>query len=145
MTDELRTLVNAGGEASETSPQLSESKEQFDVTVPPPTEPERGKPWTVQENAAIIDAYFWMLDEQDAFRDFNKLAKYRELMAGPLRVRSRQSIERKMQNISAVLQHHGIDWVEGLAPLTNAQSELGIAVEEHLVERGMIERAEDSA
>lgn len=100
----------------------------------------RGSPWSADENAAVIEAYFWMLGEQDAFRDFNKAAKYRELMAGPLHTRSRQSIERKMQNISAVLQEHGIDWVEGLMPLANYQFDLGVAVENILAARGMIDR-----
>lgn len=99
----------------------------------------RGKPWTANENEAVINAYFWMLDEQAAFRDINKAAKYRELQAGSLHVRSRQSIERKMQNISAVLQNHGIDWVEGLMPLSNYQSELAMSVEYQLARRGMID------
>lgn len=99
----------------------------------------RGTSWTADENSAVIEAYFWMLDEQDMFRDFNKAAKYRELQSGPLHDRSRQSIERKMQNISAVLQQHGIDWVEGLMPLSNYQFDLGVAVEAALVARGMID------
>ncbi len=104
----------------------------------------RNPPWDASENTAVIDAYFWMLDEQRAFRDVNKRAKYRELMAGPLHRRSRQSIEHKMQNISAVLQKHRIDWVEGLMPLANYQYDLGVTVEEVLAARGMIDAAEPS-
>ena len=144
MTDEFRTLVNAGGNGDAPSTQASETATPFYVSVPATTqtEPKRGQPWTANENAAVTDAYFWMLDEQEAFRDFSKVAKYRELMAGPLHARSRQSIERKMQNISAVLQERGIDWVEGLMPLANYQFDLGVAVEEQLAARGMIDRAE---
>ncbi len=101
----------------------------------------RNPPWDAGENEAVVAAYFWMLDEQNAFRDVNKAAKYRELIAGPLHLRSRQSIERKMQNISAVLQEHGIDWVEGLMPLSNYQHDLAVAVDDALAARGLTDRS----
>jgi len=106
------------------------------------TNPPRGKPWTPAENAAAIEAYFWMLDQDQHRRQFNKAAKYRELESSAIPGRNVKSIERKMQNVSAVLQRHGIDWVEGLAPLANVQTDLVIAVEEALAARGMIDGEE---
>jgi hypothetical protein len=109
-----------------------------DASKPTPPATARNPPWNAEENDAVIAAYFWMLDEQDAFRDFNKAAKYRELMAEPLHRRSRQAIEYKMCNISAIFQQHGLEWVEGLAPRSNSQQDLAAAVEEALAARGMI-------
>jgi hypothetical protein len=140
MAYEFRTLVNASGSDRPPTPQASEKAATFDVSFPPTNQPQSGKPWTADENAAVVYAYFWMLDEQEAFRDFNKRAKYRELMAGALHVRKRQSIEYKMRNISAVLQRHGLEWVEGLSPLDNVQGDLSSAIEEVLAERDLIAR-----
>ncbi|HEX5166153.1 MAG TPA: hypothetical protein VFV93_12205 [Thermomicrobiales bacterium] len=152
MTDDLRAIVNASGSHpvppstsfDALSPQLGEEAATFVETPPPNSAPKRNPPWNSSENDAAIAAYFWMLGEQDAFRDFNKRAKYQELMDGPLNRRSRKSIEFKMCNISAVFQRHGIEWVEGLAPLGNAQADLAVAVEEALAERGMIDQTTDA-
>lgn len=99
----------------------------------------RGKPWTADENAAVIKAYFWMLDQDQNERPYNKAATYRKLEAGALAGRNVKSIERKMQNISAVLHRHEVGHVRGLKPLSNVQTKLAISVEETLVARGMID------
>jgi hypothetical protein len=152
MTHELRAIVNAGGNhdtASHPRPQpagdsragsesVSEAGTAYHAERGNST-PRRNPHWSAEENEAVIAAYFWMFDEQNAFRAFNKAAKYRALQAGALHLRSRQSIERKMQNISAVLQQHGIDWVEGLAPLPNYQHDLAAVVEEVLAARELID------
>ena len=70
-------------------------------------------PWTDQENAALVALYFAMLDEAIAGRPYNKAAMIRKeqlghLMprgnpeaTGPLKVRSRGSIEAKLMNARA--------------------------------------------
>lgn len=80
-----------------------------------------------------------MLDQDQHDRSFNKAATYRELAAGALSGRNVKSIERKMQNISAVLHRHEISHVRGLKPLSNAQTDLTIAVKDELAARGMID------
>lgn len=49
-----------------------------------------------------------------------------------LPARNSASIERKMQNISAVLDGLGLEWIDGYKPLVNLQHELRIAVLETL-------------
>ncbi|MFL5343528.1 MAG: HNH endonuclease [Hyalangium sp.] len=51
---------------------------------------------------------------------------------GPLRGRSRSSVEKKFQNISAVMKRHGIRWVTGYAPLPNVLKSLERHVERRL-------------
>lgn len=72
-------------------------------------------PWTDQENAALVALYFAMLDEAIAGRPYNKAAMIRQFRGehqdrhnlelsdyvGPLRNRSRGSIEAKLMNASA--------------------------------------------
>lgn len=81
-------------------------------------------PWFAEENRAIVDAYFWMLAEETAGRPYVKAAVRRTLIAGPLARRSHGAIERKFQNISAVLDQHNVAWVEGYKPLHNFQMDL---------------------
>jgi hypothetical protein len=83
-----------------------------------------------------------MLDELEAGRDVNKAATYRTLREGPLRDRSSGAIESKMQNISAILDRHGLAFVPGLKPRVNVQNDLVIAVEAHLDARRIPDQAE---
>jgi hypothetical protein len=61
-----------------------------------------------------------------------KLHKYRELSDST--GRSVKSVERKFQNISAVLERLGLPWIPGLAPLRNFQNALIQAVESQVIE-----------
>ena len=82
------------------------------------------EPWSTDENRAIIDAYFWMLAEETAGRPYMKALVRRTLIEGPLARRSHGAIERKFQNISAVLEQHNVVYVEGYKPLHNFQMDL---------------------
>jgi hypothetical protein len=82
------------------------------------------EPWSADENRAIIDAYFWMLAEEAAGRPYVKAVVRRTLIAGALSRRSNGAIERKFQNISAVLEQHNIAYIEGYKPLHNFQMDL---------------------
>src|SRR5215203_2144099 len=80
--------------------------------------------WSDTENAAIVAAYFWMLEEQRRGRPFVKANVRRELQQGELSARSNASIEFKFRNISAVLQAHDLDWIDGYLPALNYQADL---------------------
>lgn len=83
-------------------------------------------PWTDEENDAIVADYFAMLDAELAGRRYNKAAHNRALRD---RIgRERASIEFKHQNISAVLQGLGEDWIRGYKPAFNFQVALVDAV-----------------
>jgi hypothetical protein len=148
MAGELRSLVNAGNDIAHAQHPVSsdgrplagtaEDPEPFEHQVHAETTTVR-QGWSADENHAVIEAYFWMLDELESGREVNKAETYRTLRAGPLHLRSEGAIESKMQNISAVLDRHGIAFVRGLKPRLNVQGDLVTAVEEHLAARGMID------
>jgi hypothetical protein len=83
-------------------------------------------PWTDEENDAIVADYFAMLDAELAGRPYSKAAHNRDLRGRM--GRERTSIEFKHQNISAVLQGLGEDWIRGYKPAFNFQGSLVDAV-----------------
>jgi hypothetical protein len=92
-----------------------------------------GTDWKAEEIRPVVTAYFIMLEQDILGASFNKAAKYRELSA--LLGRTVKSIERKFQNISAVLDKLEEPWIRGLAPLINFQSALSSAIEGELLAR----------
>lgn len=78
-----------------------------------------GQNWNEFEVALCVDAYFEHLELDLAGKTFVKTHLYRDLAAKT--GRSIKSIERKFQNISAVLDKLGRPWIKGLAPLANYQ------------------------
>lgn len=95
---------------------------------------EQGKPWVRTEIDLVVSAYFSMLAAELRGERPVKAAAVRELGL-VIPARSRTSIERKMQNISAVLDDLGLAWIDGYKPLGNLQRDLRTAVIEDL-ERG---------
>ena len=83
-------------------------------------------PWTDKENDLIVADYFAMLANELAGHPDNKAERRRNLMT--LIGRSEGSIERKHQNISAVLKGFNEDWINGYKPLVNFQASLVDAV-----------------
>jgi hypothetical protein len=92
--------------------------------------------WTPAEVQATVDDYFAMLNNEVAGRSYSK-TEHRNALRERMH-RSPGSIERKHQNISAVLQELGLPWIDGYKPLPNFQDALVDAVEAHL--GGEIER-----
>lgn len=82
-----------------------------------------GSNWSKAEIEAAIDLYFVMLDGQLRGMHVVKMSLYREFMAR-FPQRSRQSVERKCQNIAACLVQCGMPIVTGLVPLFNVQAAL---------------------
>jgi hypothetical protein len=83
-------------------------------------------PWTDAENDLNVADYFAMLADDFAGRPYNKAEHNRDLQT---RIdRNRSSIEFKHQNISAVLQGLGENWIPGYMPVFNFQMTLVDAV-----------------
>lgn len=86
-----------------------------------------GSSWSDFENDLIVADYFSMLSDELAGRSVNK-AEHNRNLRRHLSGRSRGSIERKHQNISAVVKGLGEPWIEGYKPLFNFQQSLVDAV-----------------
>lgn len=108
-----------------------------------------GTPWTTLEIDVVVESYFRMLRAQISGQHY---VKRRENELVQRRTgRSHGSVERKFQNISAVLMELGAgDFLRGYVPLRNAQRALREAVVERWrleadIEELMRAEAEDSA
>jgi hypothetical protein len=76
--------------------------------------------WSHEEVLAAVADYMSMLTEELRGREYKK-SQHRRLLATQLRNRSDGSIERKHQNISAILISVGHPWISGYKPLGNYQ------------------------
>lgn len=94
------------------------------------TEAIAGTPWTEAEISAVVDSYFQMLASEKAGIAYSKAENWRRLMTTVHR--SKGSIERKLQNISAVLDVLGAQWINGYKPLAHYQDALVPAVERNI-------------
>lgn len=86
--------------------------------------------WTDSEIDLAVADYFAMLAEELAGRAVNKAARYRAL--AELIPRSAKSVERKHQNISAVMIGFGQPWITGLKPARHYQLALEDGVQRWL-------------
>lgn len=91
----------------------------------------RGKDWSRAEIEAAVAAYVSMLEREIRGEVYLKREVVRDLQP-LLPARSRGSIERKFQNISAVLEEQGCDWIDGYKPLTHYQHDLREVVSAHV-------------
>jgi len=94
----------------------------------------KGTDWTDSQVELIVADYFAMLGLELSSRPFNKAERNRDLQA--LTGRSHGAIEKKHQNISAVLDRLGLVWIKGYKPLSNFQNALISEVDKHLSLRG---------
>ncbi len=100
----------------------------------------RGEDWSRAEVEAAVSSYFEMLRLEREGAPYNKSAHRRELQES-LKQRTEGSIERKHQNISAVLLDIGIpSIIDGYKPLSNYQDLLRQVVEERLADFPELER-----
>ena len=90
----------------------------------------QGEDWTDIEVQRCVEAYLAHLIIDISGQRFNKAKLYRELSETIPRTPS--SIEFKFQNISAVLNELGVEWLSGLAPMSNYQRALTAEVEKQL-------------
>ncbi len=84
-------------------------------------------PWTDDENDLIVADYFRMLSADLDGRAYTKARHVRQL-GNRLQDRTKGAIEYKHQNISAVLQGLGDNWLPGYPPAYNFQASLEDAV-----------------
>jgi Domain of unknown function (DUF3883) len=91
-----------------------------------------GTDWTADEVAVLVGSYFLMLAEERAGRDYNK-SEYRRSVIAAI-ARKPGSIERKLQNVSAVLDETGVPWIQGYKPLPHYQDALVAVVEQQLLQ-----------
>jgi hypothetical protein len=82
-----------------------------------------GDAWSVTEVELIVADYLDMLEAELAGEQYSKTAHRRRLI-GKLNHRTEGSIERKHQNISAVLREAGVPFVDGYKPLGNYQKNI---------------------
>lgn len=90
-------------------------------------------PWSRLEVEATVADYFSMLDDELNGRKYNKAEHRRHLME-LLSNRTAPAIERKHQNISAVLIELGMVYISGYKPLSNYQRLLKEVVTQRLNE-----------
>jgi hypothetical protein len=86
-----------------------------------------GRPWTKSEVEVAVAAYVEMLRRELKGERYVKSDVVRSIEP-LLPDRSRPSIERKLQNISAILDEEGLAWIDGYKPLAHYQRELRVAV-----------------
>lgn len=94
----------------------------------------KGSDWTESQVDLIVADYFAMLELELTGQPFNKAARNRTLQA--LTGRIHGSIERKHQNISAVLVRLGLPWINGYKPLPNFQNALIDGIGRYLALKG---------
>ena len=80
--------------------------------------------WTEAENKAIVDDYLVMLALECAGNSYSKTEHRNALIESMGGTRSPGSIERKHQNISAVMLQLGLPYIKGYKPLSNIQEAL---------------------
>jgi len=85
-----------------------------------------GEQWSDSENDLLVADYFAMLAIDLSGRPYNKAERNRAMQAAL--ARSHASVEFKHQNVSAVLQGLGEDWIPGYRPAVNYQASLEDAV-----------------
>src|SRR6184192_2167961 len=87
--------------------------------------------WSREEVEAAVADYFDMLAKELRGEPFNK-AEHNRVLQRMLDKRSRGSVERKHQNISAILIEAGFPYIDGYKPLGNYQELLQSVVRERL-------------
>ena len=95
------------------------------------------KSWSKLEVEATISDYFSMLDDELHGRPYNK-AEHRRRLMELLDYRAVPAIERKHQNISAILIELGMVYISGYKPLGNYQALLREVVTKRLDEDQLI-------
>ena len=96
--------------------------------------------WSHEEVEAIVADYFDMLTMQLTGQQYNK-TEHRRRLQGVLNQRSEGSIERKHQNISAILIGLHCPWITGYKPLGNYQVLLLDVVEDRIKSSPIFDQA----
>lgn len=100
--------------------------------------------WSREEVEATVSDYFDMLERELRGEVYSKAEHNRNLQK-LLEDRTKGAVERKHQNISAVLIELGYPYIDGYKPLRNYQNLLREVVEERLLESVRLQRAAAAA
>lgn len=100
--------------------------------------------WNREEVEATVADYLHMLTLELAGQTYNKTEHRRNLLQ-KLRNRNDGAVERKHQNISAVLMAHGWPYISGYKPLGNYQGLLAEVVSDRIAQDNSIDLAAESA
>lgn len=100
--------------------------------------------WSKQEVESTVADYFHMLMLELSGQSYNKSA-HRKLLLQKLNGRTDSAVERKHQNISAILIEYGVPYISGYKPLGNYQALLSNVVEERLKADSLFQQAADAA
>ena len=95
--------------------------------------------WNDAEIAAIVADYFTMLKKALEGQKYNK-SEHRRALRTRLNKRTDAAVERKHQNISAVLLQLGAPYIAGYKPLGNYQKSLAAGVTDYLVQHADFHR-----
>lgn len=90
-----------------------------------------GTSWSKQEAYATVEDYFSMLSAEMRGIRYSK-TKHRKILLQRLEGRSDSAVEKKHQNISAILLRFGLPYIDGYKPLTNYQVILENLVQDYL-------------
>jgi hypothetical protein len=102
--------------------------------------PSPGDAWRDWEITAIVESYAEMLARELRGERYSK-TDFVRMLQRQLPARSTASVERKLQNVSAVLEESGLDWIDGYKPLSHYQRDLRDAVLDTLRPSGRIAEA----
>jgi hypothetical protein len=100
--------------------------------------------WSRQEVEATVADYFHMLMLELSGQSYNKSA-HRKLLLQQLDGRTDAAIEKKHQNISAILIQYGVPYISGYKPLGNYQALLREVVEERIMVDSRLDHAAEAA
>jgi 5-methylcytosine-specific restriction protein A len=78
--------------------------------------------WSVVELDASVKVYLEMLSKEKSGMPYRKSDYRNQLLAGALKGRTAGSFEFRMQNISHVLNEHGLPFIQGYKPARNVGS-----------------------
>ena len=87
----------------------------------------RGQEWSIEEVEATVAAYFAMLQKDLRAEEYSK-AEFNRSLVNMLDGRSKQAVEYKHANISAILEELRHPWIRGYKPRGNYQQLLAEAV-----------------
>src|SRR5215467_11122963 len=96
-------------------------------------------PWTREEVEATVSDYLHMLTQELAGQSYSK-TEHRRALQRRLDNRPEGAIERKHQNISAILREFGCPWINGYKPLSNYQHLLWEVVSQQVASNALFDQ-----
>jgi 5-methylcytosine-specific restriction enzyme A len=89
-----------------------------------------------------VKAYLWMLRQETENRPYSKTGVNLSLREGPLKNRSKSSVEYRMQNISAALEELCLPRIKGCVPAKNLGAGVGDKIWRLLMAEGVYQPEE---